>query len=174
MPAPGPAPLAEQPHAFAVRPLHLALFGLALLGSLAGAVYLARPDLMTVEGMSLPKLPSLGSAEVQPLQQGPIEVAGIRAWRDEQSKLRIRAVLVNHTAGAHPAMRYRVLLRDPAAEQQAPPAATFEVQLDEPLGGRESREIEADLFAPDGLTALPDWNRIQVTIEEVPAEPAGQ
>jgi hypothetical protein len=155
----------------AIRPLHLALFGLVLLVSLGGAIFLARPDLMKVEGVSLPELPKFGAAEVQPLQTGPIEVAGIRAWRDEQSKLRVRAVLVNHTAGTHPARHFRVELSDPAAEEGRPPAATFEVQLEEPLGGRESREVEAELMAPDGLTALPDWNRIRIHLEEIPAEP---
>jgi hypothetical protein len=156
------------PHPLAIRPLHLALFLLVLLLSLAAAIYFARPDLFAFEGVSLPKLPS---AEVAPLQDGPIEVAGIRAWRDAEAKLRVRAVMVNHTAGTYPERRWRVILRDPAAEEDAPAAASFDVELEEPLEGRASREVETELLAPEGLTALPEWNRIQVQIEAIEAQP---
>jgi hypothetical protein len=157
-----------QPHALAVRPLHLALFLLVLLISLAGAVYLARPDLISVEGVSLPKLPRRTAA---PLQQGPIEVAGVRAWRDTDANLKVRAVLVNHGESPSSAGRLRVTLRDPEAEDSAPAAATFEVELAEPLAARESREVEADLVAPEGLTALPEWNRMRVELEPIGSQP---
>lgn len=156
------------PHALAVRPLHLALFLLVLLLSLAAAIYFARPDLFAFEGVSLPKLPR---AEVAPLQEGPIEVAGIRAWRDADAKLKVRAVMVNHTAGTYPDRRWRVTLRDPETQEDAPAAATFDVELDEPLEGRGSREIETELLAPEGLTALPEWNRIQVQLEAIESQP---
>jgi hypothetical protein len=162
---PAPAPLPAPQHAFAVRPLHLLLFGLVLVLSLAGAIYLARPDLMTVEGVSLPKLPG---REPPPLQEGPIEVSGIRTWRDEQAKLRVRAVLINHTAGPYPELNFRISLLNPEAEDAAPAAATFEVKLEEPIAARASREVEADLIAPDGLTALPEWNRMPVRLEAIP------
>jgi hypothetical protein len=150
--------------------LHLLLVALVLLASLGFAVYVARPDLMTVEGVSLPKLPSLAEPE-PPLQTGPVEVAGVRTWRDPQSKLKVRAVLINHTEGPLSDLAYTVSLRDPAAAEDAPPAATFDVRLEEPLGPRESREIETDLTAPGGLTALPNWNRMRVDLE-TPPEPA--
>jgi len=162
-------PRPEPPaHPLAIRPLHLALFLLALLLSLAAAVYFARPDLFAFEGVSLPKLPR---AEVAPLQQGPIEVAGVRTWRDAEAKLKVRAILVNHTAGTYPDRHWRVTLRDPSAAEDAPPAATFDVELEEPLDGRASREIETDLLAPEGLTALPEWNRIQVQLEAIESQP---
>ena len=170
---PTPALLPPPPSAFSVRPFHLLLVALVLLASLAFAVYLARPDLMTVEGVSLPKLPTLATPE-PPLQTGSVEVAGVRTWRDVQSKLRVRAVLINHTEGPLSDLAYKVSLRDPASAEDAPPAATFEVQLEEPLGPRESREIETDLIAPEGLTALPNWNRMRVNLETPPepVEPA--
>lgn len=165
---PRPAP---PPHAFAVKPVHLALFLVAVLLSLAVAVYLARPELFAFGGIKLPKLPR---AEYVPLQAGPIEVAGIRTWRDAEAKVKVRAVLVNHTAGTHPDRHLRITLSDPAAEEGTPPAATFEVELEEPLAGRGSQEVETDLLAPEGLTALPDWNRIRVHVEAVNPDPLTQ
>lgn len=161
---PTPAPLPPPSHALAIRPLHLLLFGLVLLVSLGGAIYLARPDLVSVEGVSMPKLPKMGG-EAAPLQQGSLEVSGIRAWRDAESKLRVKAVLVNHSAGPEKALAYHVALYAPDAEEDASPAATFDAKLEEPLGARESREVEAELLAPEGLTALPDWNRMHVVVE---------
>jgi hypothetical protein len=163
---PIPAPLPAPGHALAIRPLHLLMFVVVLALSLAGAIFLARPDLMTVEGVSLPKLPKLSGREEPPLQQGPVEVAGIRAWRDDQSKLRVRAVLVNHTPGPLRDLGYTITLFNPEAEDDAPAAATFTVAFDTPLQSRESREVEAELDAPDGLTALPEWNRMRVAIAE--------
>ena len=163
---PTPAPLPPPQHALAIRPLHLFLFALVLAVSLAGAIYLARPDLMTVEGVSLPRLPR---REAPPLQQGPIEIAGIRTWRDEQAKLRVRALLINHTAGPYPEQNFRISLRNPESEDEAPPGATFEIALEEPIGARASREVEAELIAPEGLTALPEWNRMRVEVEPIPA-----
>ncbi|MEZ5365993.1 MAG: hypothetical protein R2748_27590 [Bryobacterales bacterium] len=161
---PTPAPLPPPEHALAIRPLHLLLFGLVLLISLGGAIYLARPDLVSVEGVSMPKLPTIGG-EAAPLQEGPLEVSGVRAWRDAESKLRVKAVLVNHSAGPAKGLDYHISLYSPKAEEDAPPAATFDVKLEEPLGARESREVEADLLAPEGLTALPEWNRLRVVVE---------
>ena len=158
------------PDAFALKPIHLVLFFVGVLAALAVAVYLARPDLFAVEGIELPKLPR---AELAPLQEGPIEVAGIRSWRDIDANLKVRAVVVNHTAGPYPELRFRVTLRDPEAEEDAPDAAAFEVELEEPLQGRESREIETELLAPEGLTAIPDWNRIQVRVEAVESASLG-
>ncbi len=161
-PLPSPARSAPPPpHAFALKPIHLVLFFLGVLAALAVAVYLARPELFAFEGVSLPKLPK---AEAPPLQDGALEVAGIRAWRDADARLKVRAVLVNHTAGPYPRNRLSIALHDPAAEEHAPAAATFEVELEEPLLARESREIETELLAPEGLTALPEWNRIQVRV----------
>ena len=165
---PTPAALPPPASAFAIRPIHLLLVTFVLLASLGFAIYLARPDLVTVEGMSLPKLPTLPTREQPPLQNGLVEVAGIRTWRDEQSKLKVRAVLVNHSDGATRDLSYTVSLRNPEAEDGAPAAATFEVQLEQPLGPRESREVETDLLAPDGLTALPEWNRMRVDLETAP------
>ena len=160
---PRPAP---PQHALAIRPLHLGLFLLILLISLAAAVYMARPDLFSMEGVSLPELPR---AEVAPLQQGPVEVAGIRTWRDAEAKLKVRAVIVNHAAAPFDEPNLRVTLSDPEAGPDPPPAATFEVVLEEPIPARASLEIETDLEAPEGLTALPDWNRIRVALQSTPA-----
>ena len=171
-PPPGPKPLAPEAPPLSVSGRLLALFGSLLALSIAGALYLARPQMFDF-GFSLPKLPSFSRAAPPPLQDGPVEIAGVRAWRDEKSILRVRAVVVNHTDGAFGEPLMTVSLRHPDADPAGPPAATFEAKLDSPLPARSSREIETELLAPEGLTALPPWNRLIVEIE-IPGPPEAE
>lgn len=167
-PRPSPPPVKAgrdaAAEAFRLAPSHLLLFVFLLGAAVAGAVFLARPELF-----SAVRLP-LGQAEPGPkIQPGrgssdPLEVAGVRVIGDEQEGRRVRAVVVNHSQLAQRGIVLRVDLLPLGAPEDADPAATFYLNLEEPLEPGEVREVEAPLQAEPDAFPLPPWQELRLDV----------
>ena len=155
--------------AWSIPPLFLAILAGVLVGTIGVIVYFTSPELfgggqkLTLENVGEGSEDSrVGSASV-----GNLEVAGVRAWWDQESgKLKVRAVVVNH--GDAPATRVdlKVHLKSRHSRASASPLASFDLRLDGELGPRQSRDIEADLASLAHPSALPPWNEIRIELEE--------
>ncbi len=163
-PPPAKARTGAAADAFQLAPSHLLLFVFLLGAAVAAAVFLARPDLFT--GVRLP----LGQAEPGPdVQPGrgssdPLEVAGVRVIGDEQEGRRVRVVVVNHSQLAQRGIVLRVDLLPLGAPEDADPAATFYLNLEEPLEPGEVREVEAPLQAEPDAFPLPPWQELRLDV----------
>lgn len=158
----------EQPRpsaSWGVQGKHIAIFGLLALVAVAAAVFLANPDLFR----SQPQLEDVplgeGSGESGSAYLGSIEVAGIRTWYDPDYKAKVTAAVINHSDSAQGSVNLRVALRTREASLTDTPLASFEIQLDEALGPREARDIEADLTAMGTLASMPPWYEMRVDLE---------
>ena len=155
--------------AWSIPPLYLAILAGLLAATIGVAVYLTSPGLFA-DGQKL-KLENVGevsegsgggSASV-----GNLEVAGVRAWWDQESgKLKVRAVVVNHGDIPMNQVDLKVHLKSRNSRASASPLASFELRLDEELGPLQSRDIEADLASLAHPSALPPWDEIRIELEE--------
>lgn len=158
---PGPAAPPPAADVFSLKPSHLLFFGFALLAAMAVAVGMSQPELLTEwrESLTAPAEPEEGAPVALP-PPGAIEAAGLRAWRDEKAQVRIRATLVNHQMSPAPDLEYEVSVFARVEEDQGRLLGKFTVQLDEPIEGRSSKDVEALLNAPDGLADFPHWSEL--------------
>lgn len=182
---PAPAPVAQRPPrsqpvqrvrraprksaAWPVPPLFLAILAGVLAGTIGVIVYFTSPGLFG-GGQKL-KLENVGEGSenwgVGSASVGDLEVAGVRTWWDQESeKLKVRAVIVNHGDIATNQVDLKVHLRSRNSPASASPLASFDLRLDEELGPRQSRDIEADLASLAHPSALPPWNEIRIELEE--------
>ena len=161
LPPSGPASPDPPPNVFSLKASHLLVFGFALLAAVAVAIGMSQPQLLSEwrERLTAPAEAEEGAPIALPAP-GAIEAAGLRAWRDEKAEVRIRATLVNHQMSADPNLEYEVLIFARADADTWKLLGSFQVKLDEPLGGRTAREVEASLDAPDGLAKFPDWSEL--------------
>ena len=150
----------EHKHA-GLKPAHIVIFLVLIAAFALGAVYLARPDLLTWGGEPEPTaMLAAGRGRA-----GELEVTGVRARYDESMQPKVRAVVVNHAEQAQEAVTLDVVLRASAAAPDTPPLASFEVALEEPLEPGASREVETDLVAAGTVQALPPWHEMRVDVE---------
>ena len=96
--------------------------------------------------------------------RGPIEVSGIRPYYDEDFQTHVRAFVANHSKEPR-SVAIQVLLRVRQASVQAPPLATFEVVISDPLPPNGGQEVDVALAAMGSLQSLPPWDEIRVDIE---------
>ena len=96
--------------------------------------------------------------------RGPIEVSGIRPYYDDDFQTHVRAFVANHSKEEQ-SVAIQVLLRVRQASSQAPPLATFEVVISDPLPPNGGREVDVGLAAMGSLQSLPPWDEIRVDIE---------
>ena len=166
-----PPPAAYQPpppqHALSVPAKPLIIVSLVLVAAIAGFLYYQHGETLSqTAGLALE------NAADDPIEMqdatgesvSGLEVVGIRTWYDDQSKPKVRAVVVNHTDEGVPKIGLSVQLRPREATRNAPPLASFEVRLKDVLGPRESKEIETDLVALGTLASLPHWSKVRVDI----------
>lgn len=145
-----------------VRPIHLFLFVGVLVLAIGGAVWVSQPDLLNLESVE-----DADEGMVETFGrgvQGPFEVAGIRTYYTDDYQTKVKAFVVNHSEDATSAA-LRVHLRIQQATESAPPLASFDIILREPLAGNGSLEIDTELDAMGSLQSLPPWREIRVDIE---------
>ena len=96
--------------------------------------------------------------------RGPIEVSGIRPYYDDDFQTHVRAFVANHSKDPQ-SVAIQVLLRVRQAGEQAPPLATFQVVISDPLPPNGGQEVDVSLAAMGSLQSLPPWDEIRVDIE---------
>ena len=94
---------ARQKSSLEVRPLHLLLFAAVLMLTVGGAVWLSRPDLLRLEAVAEPEEESVQTFGRG--LQGPLEVAGIRAYYTDDYQTKVKAFVVNHSDEARSVAR---------------------------------------------------------------------
>lgn len=167
-----PPPAAYEPpppaqHALSVPAKPLIIISLLLIAAIAGFLYYNHSQtLKQAAGLALETVPDdpIEMQDATGESVSGLEVVGIRTWYDDNSKPKVRAVVVNHSDEGVPKIGLSVQLRPREATRNAPPLASFEVRLNDVLGPRESKEIETDLVALGTLASLPHWSKVRVDI----------
>ena len=166
-----PPPAAYNPppaqHALSVPAKPLIILSLILVAAIGGFLYYNHSQtLKQAAGLALENVPDdpIEMQDASGESVSGLEVVGIRTWYDDNRKPKVRAVVVNHTDEGVPKVGLSVQLRPREATRNAPPLASFEVRLNDVLGPRESKEIEADLVALGTLASLPHWSKVRVDI----------
>ena len=140
---------------------------LAFAGLVVAAILLA---VILAGGMPALRLQEPEEAEASPVEtfaigvRGPIEVSGIRPYYDEEYQAHVRAFVANHSKREQ-SVALLVLLRVKEASQQAPPLATFEVVISDPLPPNGGKEVDVSLRAMGSLESLPPWDEMRVDLE---------
>lgn len=157
--------------AFELQTKHLLMFGAAVALAVCVAVVVsAGPDGL----FSALRLEDPAEMAVSPVEtfaigvRGPIEVSGIRPYYDDDFQTHVRAFVANHSRDAQ-SVAVQVLLRVREASSQAPPLATFEVVISDPLPPHGGKEVDVRLAAMGSLQSLPPWDEIRVDIEALAA-----
>lgn len=155
--------------AFELQTKHLLVFGAAVALAICVAVVVsAGPGGL----FSVLRLEDPAEMAVSPVEtfaigvRGPIEVSGIRPYYDDDFQTHVRAFVANHSRDAQ-SVAVQVLLRVREASSQAPPLATFEVVISDPLPPHGGKEVDVRLAAMGSLQSLPPWDEIRVDIEEL-------
>lgn len=164
-PTPAAAPRAAW--AFQLRIRHLMIFA----GALALAIYCAvwfstgsMPFLSTLR-FEDPEEMSVSPVETFAIGvRGPIEVSGIRPYYTAEYQMRVLAFVANHSEQEQ-SVALKVSLRVREASQRAPPLASFDVVLGDPLPPNGGQEVDVDLDAMGSLQSLPPWDELRVDLE---------
>ncbi|MBI1356012.1 MAG: hypothetical protein GC160_16855 [Acidobacteria bacterium] len=159
IPAPPVRPPAPE-HALSLSPSQLLLFLFLVLASAGVAVYMSSPELFSQWRDELAGGDSAEAAVTIP-EAGGLEVSGLRAWRDANAEVRIRAALTNHEMAPAPAGDYEVLVLERGEDNGTGRLlGRFHIKLDKPLEGNGLLEVEEPFDAPEGLSAFPHWSDI--------------
>lgn len=168
-PAPSPQqpPKSKPPPSPAAQAFHLsggqiASFLLLTLVLAAGAVLMARPEI--VDSARRLVVPDPGP-EIQAGrgENDPIEVAGVRIIKGDGGTRSVRYVLINHSPRRQSGISFEVSLRPLGAPVESESAARFYIALEEPLEPGAVREEEAELRAePEDV--LPPWHDLRVDV----------
>ena len=155
--------------AWSIPPRFLAILAGVFVVAIGVIIYFTNPELFG-GGQKL-KLENVGEGSedsgVGSASVGDLEVAGVRTWWDQESeKLKVRAVVVNHSDISTNQVALKVHLKSRNSRASASPLASFDIRLDEELGPLQSRDIEADLASLAHPSALPPWNEIRIELEE--------
>ena len=151
-----------------LRAWHYWAFAGVLAASVIAAVVLS-------DGLPGLRFEEPGEAELSPVEtfaigvRGPIEVSGIRPYYDDEYQAHVRAFVANHSRTTQ-SVALAVLLRVREASQQAPPLATFEVLLSDPLPPNGGREVDVGLQTMGTLESLPPWDQLRVDLEVLAAK----
>lgn len=101
--------------------------------------------------------------------RGPIEVSGIRPYYTDEYQMRVLAFVANHSKQER-SVALRVYLRVREASRQAPPLASFDVVVGNPLAPNGGQEVDVDLQAMGSLQSLPPWDELRVDLEILGAQ----
>jgi hypothetical protein len=145
---------------------HIAIFAVLAVVAIAAAIFLAQPNLFrSTSPFEDPPLAD-GAGDSGSAYLGDVEVAGVRTWYDEDYNPKVNAVVINHGDSAQAGVNLLVELRTRQASTGDLPLASFEIQLDEPLGPREARDVQFDLKAMGTLASLPPWHEMRVDLQQ--------
>ena len=154
---------------------HLLLTIVLVAAAVAGAIFLSDGTEGLRAALSTLGLEDPPEADYSPVQTfavgvlGPIEVSGIRTYYDDEYQMHVRALVANHSSDEQ-SVAIRALLRVRQAGEQAPPIATFEVVISDPLPPNGSQEIDVPLASMGSLASMPPWDQIRVDIEPLGTE----
>ena len=169
------APAAQPPSrprgAFELQTKHLLVFGAAVALAVCVAVVVSAGPGGLFSALRLEDPAEMAVSPVETFAigvRGPIEVSGIRPYYDDDFQTHVRAFVANHSREAQ-SVAVQVLLRVRQASQQAPPLATFEVVISDPLPPHGGKEVDVELAAMGSLQSLPPWDEIRVDIEGLAA-----
>ncbi|MDE0106332.1 MAG: hypothetical protein OXJ37_06805 [Bryobacterales bacterium] len=157
--------------AFALQTKHLLWFGAAVALAVCVAVVVSTGPGGLFSALRLEDPAEMAVSPVETFAigvRGPIEISGIRPYYDDDFQTHVRAFVANHSREAQ-SVAVQVLLRVREASSQAPPLATFEVVISDPLPPHGGKEVDVGLAAMGSLQSLPPWDEIRVDIEVLAA-----
>jgi hypothetical protein len=158
-------PRRPPPPAWGLQGKQIAVFAVLAVVAIAAAVFFARPDLFR-RAPQLEDVPlAEGSGDSGGAYLGDIEVAGVRTWYDADYKPKVSVVVINHSESPQANVGFKVELRTREASATDTPLASFEIRLDNALGPREVRDVQADLNAMGTLVSLPSWRQMRVDLQ---------
>lgn len=96
--------------------------------------------------------------------RGPIEVSGIRPYYDDEYQTHVKAFVANHSREAQ-SVALLVHLRVREASPRAPPLASFEVVISDPVPPNGGQEVDVELKAFGSLQSLPTWDQVRVDLD---------
>ena len=169
--APGVQTESRRRGAFELQTKHLLLFGAAVALAICIAVVVSAGPGGLFSALRLEDPAEMAVSPVETFAigvRGPIEVSGIRPYYDDDFQTHVRAFVANHSREAQ-SVAVQVLLRVREASSQAPPLATFEVVISDPLPPHGGKEVDVGLAAMGSLQSLPPWDEIRVDIEALAA-----
>jgi len=158
---------AAPPRPGLLTPKQWAIFAGILVVAVAGAVLLARPDLLSsgdqLQLENVPEVMGVGVADDPELQH--IEVSGVRPFYDEELNPKVSVVVTNHSDSPAGPFSLRIHLRPREAPLNTPPLASFDLRVQERLEAREARDLQMELTPMGTLASLPPWNELRVDVE---------
>lgn len=146
---------------------HLAIFAVTLILAVLVAVWAAGDPTGLLSGLGLEDPEEMAVSPVETFAigvEGAVEVSGIRPYYDEDFQTHVRAYVANHSSEPQ-SVAVRVMLRPRQASQQAPPLATFNVVISEPIGPNGGTEVDVVLNSMGSLQSFPRWDEMRVDVE---------
>ena len=146
---------------------HYLLFVIALVLAILVAVWASGSGPSLFSGLRLEDPEEMEVSLVETFAigvRGPVEVSGIRPYYDEDFQTHVKAFVANHSKRPQ-SVALRVLLRGREASQQAPPLATFNVVIPDPIDPNGGTEVDVVLYALGSLQSLPPWDEMRVDVE---------
>ena len=150
---------------------HYVLFAGALAVVILCVIWLSGGFAGIFSGLSLEDPEEVAESPVETFAigvRGEIEVSGIRPYYDDEYRAHVRAFVSNHSKEPQ-SVALKALLRVREASRQAPPLATFDVIVPNPLEPNAGVEIDVDLAAMGSLQSLPRWDELRVDLEQLGA-----
>lgn len=158
-------------HAMHLERRHYVLFAGALAAVILCVIWLSGGFAGVFSGLSLEDPEEATESPVETFAigvRGEIEVSGIRPYYDDDYRAHVRAFVANHSREPQ-SVALKALLRVREASRRAPPLATFDVIVPNPLDPNAGVEIDVDLAAMGSLQSLPPWNELRVDLEQLGA-----
>lgn len=158
-------------HAMHLERRHYVMFAGALAAVILCVIWLSGGFAGVFSGLSLEDPEEATESPVETFAigvRGEIEVSGIRPYYDDDYRAHVRAFVANHSREPQ-SVALKALLRVREASRRAPPLATFDVIVPNPLDPNAGVEIDVDLAAMGSLQSLPRWNELRVDLEQLGA-----
>ena len=151
---------------------HFVIFAVALVLAILVAVWAAGDSNGLFSGLGLEDPDEMAVSPVETFSigvQGAVEVSGIRPYYDQDFQTHVKAFIANHSDEPQ-SVALQVLLRVREASRQAPPLATFDVVVPDPIGPNGGTEVDVVLHAMGSLQSLPPWHEIRVDVEPLASQ----
>lgn len=159
------------PSAMHLERRHYVMFAGALAAVILCVIWLSGGFAGVFSGLSLEDPAEVAESPVETFAigvSGEIEVSGIRPYYDDEYRAHVRAFVANHSKEPQ-SVALKALLRVREASRRAPPLATFDVIVPNPLEPNAGVEIDVDLAAMGSLQSLPRWDELRVDLEQLGA-----
>ena len=165
--APQPASSRPARNAMHLERRHFVMFAGALAAVILCVIWLSGGFAGVFSGLSLEDPAEVTESPVETFAigvSGEIEVSGIRPYYDDEYRTHVRAFVANHSKEPQ-SVALKALLRVREASRRAPPLATFDVIVPNPLEPNAGVEIDVVLEAMGSLQSLPRWDQLRVDLE---------